>query len=140
MAQNTRATGTTIYKKAMEMNNGVTAAITKVDINKEWNMDKVIISGAMGVNMKDNGSKTKLMVRVITYGLTEGNILGNGRRTIWMETVFKLGKMAVVTKGNTWMIANMALAYIYGMMVDNIWAIGKTDYNTVKVFKNKYRV
>ena len=57
-----------------------------------------------------------------------------------MEMAFKLGKMAVVTKGTTWMIANMALAYIYGMMVDNIWAIGKTDYNTVKVFKNKYRV
>ena len=74
MAQNTRATGTIIYKKAMEMNNGVTAAITKVDINKEWNMDKVIISGAMEVNMKDNGSKTKLMVRVITYGLTGENI------------------------------------------------------------------
>ena len=55
MAQNTRATGTIIYKKAMEMNNGVTAAITKVDINKEWNMHKVIISGAMEVNMKDNG-------------------------------------------------------------------------------------
>jgi hypothetical protein len=38
------------------------------------------------------------------------------------------------------MIANMALAYIYGMMVDNIWAIGKTKDNTVKVFTNKYRV
>jgi hypothetical protein len=34
MAPNMRATGTIIYKKAMEMNNGVTAAITRVDINK----------------------------------------------------------------------------------------------------------
>jgi hypothetical protein len=48
--------------------------------------------------------------------------------------------MAVVMKGNTWMITNMALVFIYGMTVVSLRVIGETESNMEMVFTNNYQV
>ena len=60
-----------------------------------------------------------------------GSLKGNGEVIIWKEWALISGMMVVLTKVNIKMTRRMAMVFIFGQMVENIWVIGHGVNNTV---------
>ena len=104
MARSTKDTGPTTCRMARVKRRGRTDLYMKACTARVLSTVKANTSGVMGACMQVNGSITRLVDRVSTFGQTVASTLVLGRRTRCMGTVNLHGLTVVNTKVTSSMI------------------------------------
>ena len=94
-------------------------------------MEKGHISGAMGVNTQATGRIIRLVVRVFTDGLTEGDTKVNGKIIICKVMECIHGKMEGAIKANIRRIKSMDTGFMLGQTVEDMKGGGIKRSNSV---------
>lgn len=97
---------------------------TKATGLKTWHKDLVHFITQMVTFMKENGKKTKLMVKEHIGIKTEPNMQDNGLMMYNMDKGMRLGPMGVVIRECTIRVRSMGGENISGLMVANMMANG----------------
>lgn len=104
----------------------------KVNLKMELNMDMVFITGQIKTYIKENGKTTNLMESA-HFSRVMANLMWETIKMIWnTATEISNMKMGVVIKENSWMIWDMGMGFLLGLMVKFMKGNGWMEFNMEK--------
>jgi hypothetical protein len=133
MVTTIKAIGKMIFSTGMENKFGNRADLTLVYTIKAKNMGMVFTFGLMAVNIREIGGRIWYMEMVYITGVMVEFIMENGTKIKCKVGVNILGRMGDSTKVNIKTEKNKDMVFINGLTGVVIKAIGKTEFNMVKV-------
>ena len=119
MGSLTGGTGFKMNKTAMELNNGLTVQLTRVNTSRERNTDKENSCGQMAPFSKVN-SPIIIKLMGIMSEMTAGDTLGPGKTTKCTDKAYSPGSMGGNTKVSIKRTKRRALEYLSGQTGGNM--------------------